>query len=133
MQDFSYEHDSVALTGQIARPSGKGPHPAVLVMHSALGITELECRRARDLAALGYVALAADMYGVGRQLSKEQAGRPFLKLQKHAGLCARESSRRLTRCAPSTTSTAHVSARSASASAVNVCWNWRAAVPMCDP
>jgi dienelactone hydrolase len=81
-QDFSYDHDGLSLVGQIARPSGRGPHPAVLVIHSALGIGELERRRARDLAALGYVALAADMYGAGRDLSKEEAGTQFLKLQK---------------------------------------------------
>jgi dienelactone hydrolase len=82
-QDFSYDHDGLSLVGQIARPSGRGPHPAVLVMHSALGIDDLVCRRARDLAALGYVALAADMYGAGRDLSKQEAGTQFLKLQKH--------------------------------------------------
>jgi dienelactone hydrolase len=79
-QDFAYEHDGLPLMGQIARPSGQGPHPAVLVMHSALGIDELVCRRAGDLAALGYVALATDMYGAGRQLTKEEAGKHFLGL-----------------------------------------------------
>jgi len=37
----------------------------VLVMHSALGLDDLVRSRAQDLAALGYVALATDMYGVG--------------------------------------------------------------------
>lgn len=32
--DFSYAHDGVSLTGQIAWPTGERPHPAVLVMHS---------------------------------------------------------------------------------------------------
>jgi hypothetical protein len=65
-QDFAYDRDGLMLTGQIARPSGAGPHPGVLVMHSALGLDDLVCRRTRDLAALGYIALATDMYGVGQ-------------------------------------------------------------------
>ena len=53
------------MTGQIARSSGNGSRPGVLVMHSALGLDDLVRSRAQDLAALGYVALATDMYGVG--------------------------------------------------------------------
>ena len=34
-------------------------------MHSAMGLDEQVRRRARDLAALGYVALATDMYAAG--------------------------------------------------------------------
>lgn len=49
-------------------------------MHSALGLDELERRRACDLAALGYVAVATDMFGEGRRLTKEEAGRYFLEL-----------------------------------------------------
>ena len=84
--DFAYEHDGLRLKGQIARPSGRGLHPAVLVMHSALGIDRLVCRRAGDLAALGYVALATDMYGAGRQLTKEEAGKHFLGLVENPDL-----------------------------------------------
>lgn len=51
-------------------------------MHSALGVDDLVCRRARDLADLGYVALATDMYGVGRKtMSKEEVGPLFLAVQ----------------------------------------------------
>jgi dienelactone hydrolase len=69
------------MTGQLARPSGAGPHPGVLVMHSALGLGEQVRDRARDLADLGYVALATDVYGVGGELSREDAGPHFLGLQ----------------------------------------------------
>jgi dienelactone hydrolase len=86
-QDFAYNHDGLMLTGQIARPAGDGPHRGVLVMHSALGLDDLVCRRACDLAALGYVALATDMYGVGRNpLSKEEVGPLFLALQESPDL-----------------------------------------------
>ena len=86
-QDFTSNHDGLTLTGQIATPSGHGPHPCVLVMHSALGLDDLVCRRARDLAARGYVALATDMYGVGpKPMSKEECGPPFLALQESPDL-----------------------------------------------
>src|SRR3954464_4269376 len=55
-------------------------------MHSALGIDEQMCRRASDLAALGYVALATDMYGAGLLQTMEQAGRHFLKLSQNPDL-----------------------------------------------
>ncbi len=67
LREFTYAHDGLALKGQLAVPDGPGPHPAVLVMHSALGLGELVCQRALDLAAMGYVALATDMYGLGRR------------------------------------------------------------------
>jgi dienelactone hydrolase len=63
LRPYAYSHDGVTLTGQLAEPTGPGPHPAVLVMHSALGQGPLERKRAQDLADAGYVALAADMYG----------------------------------------------------------------------
>lgn len=80
-RELRYDHDGLMLTGLLATPDGSGPHPAVLVMHSALGIDDDTCRRASDLAALGYVALAADMYGLGSGLTREQVGKPFLELQ----------------------------------------------------
>jgi dienelactone hydrolase len=62
-------------------------------MHSALGIGELECRRAGDLAASGYVALATDMYGAGRQLTKEESGSYFLELLQNPDLDEVDSAR----------------------------------------
>jgi dienelactone hydrolase len=129
-QDFAYEHDGLRLKGQIARPSGRGLHPAVLVMHSALGIDRLVCRRA-DLAALGYVALATDMYGAGRQLTKEEAGNHFLGLVENPDLLRARLVATFTTVRDLDRSKAHASPRSGSASAVNVRWNWRAAALRC--
>lgn len=86
LHEFGYDHDGLRLNGHLASPDGPGPHPAVLVLHSALGIDDDACRRAADLAALGYVALAADMYGKGRDLDREQMGRSFVELQTDPGL-----------------------------------------------
>ena len=49
----------------MAKPAGGGPFPAVLVMHNALGIGDHVREVAQRLAALGYVAVASDMYGGG--------------------------------------------------------------------
>jgi len=67
LSGFDYAHEGVTLKGQIARPAGPGPHPAVLVMHHAIGMGENELHRTRKLAEAGYVALATDMYGIGAE------------------------------------------------------------------
>lgn len=79
---FEYEHDGLVLKGQIARPAGPGPHPAVLVMHDAMGLGE-NCRnRAVALAQAGYVALATDMYGTGQAHPElEEHSKLFLDIQ----------------------------------------------------
>lgn len=43
------------------------PKPGVLVVHTFKGHTDFEVGKAFDLAKLGYVGLAVDMYGDGRQ------------------------------------------------------------------
>jgi len=48
--DFIHTHDGFTMTGQIAKPSGDGPHPGALVMHSALGLDDLVCRRVVNLS-----------------------------------------------------------------------------------
>jgi dienelactone hydrolase len=62
-------HGEVLLRGAVARPEGEGPFPAVLVMHSALGIRHMTQGIARNLAANGYVAVATDMYGADADIS----------------------------------------------------------------
>ncbi|PNA03224.1 dienelactone hydrolase family protein, partial [Pseudomonas sp. FW215-R3] len=44
----------------------KGPRPGVVVVHEFWGLNDYAKRRARDLAGLGYSALAIDMYGDGK-------------------------------------------------------------------
>lgn len=58
-------HEGAALKGKLIAPDGAGPHPAVLVMATAMGIGDLQIDAARRLAAQGYVALVTDMYGDG--------------------------------------------------------------------
>jgi len=58
-------HEGIGLEGLLARPTGVGPHPAVLVVHTAFGLGGHIPGIARKLAEQGYVALAVDMYGGG--------------------------------------------------------------------
>ena len=46
-----------------------GPRPGVLVAHAFGGQTAFDTGKAEDLARLGYVAIAIDMYGQGRRAS----------------------------------------------------------------
>ncbi|AOH83666.1 carboxymethylenebutenolidase [Sphingomonas panacis] len=45
--------------------------PGVLVVPNVLGQKEADIRKAEDLAALGYVALACDVYGQGKRTTRE--------------------------------------------------------------
>ena len=79
---YAYAHEGLALTGRLARPEGNGPFPAVLVMHDAIGLGRHVQESARRLAALGYVALCADMYGDAARTGDPQAYVPcFMALQ----------------------------------------------------
>jgi dienelactone hydrolase len=77
-RELSYRSASsdVVLAGYHASPEGDQLRPGVLVVHEWWGLNDYAKRRARELAALGYSALAIDMYGEGRQAADhEQAGR----------------------------------------------------------
>lgn len=79
LRTFEYTHDGQTLKGEIALPAGPGPHPAVLVMHHAIGMGENEMRRARMLAEAGYVALATDMYGIGSEAVPDKVYLPIFR------------------------------------------------------
>ena len=64
MEPMELEHEGTLLRGYVAPPEGEGPFPAVLVMHSAIGIAHgVNEPAARKLAAKGYIAVCTDMYG----------------------------------------------------------------------
>lgn len=62
-QAMQIEHAGVTLVGSEARPAGEGPFPAVLVMHSAVGLNDFYKSRPPLLAERGYLAVATNMYG----------------------------------------------------------------------
>lgn len=56
--------------------SVKEPRPGVLVTHDWLGVTDKTKEKAEELAKLGYVAFAVDIYGKGiRPTSPDEAGK----------------------------------------------------------
>jgi dienelactone hydrolase len=69
-----YKDGPTALEGYLAYPANAtGPRPLVLVVHEWWGLNDYAKGRARQLAELGYVAFAVDMYGKG-VLATDAAG-----------------------------------------------------------
>ena len=63
-EKVSYHVDDQKMIGYLAYPSSiKGKEEGVLVVHEWWGQTEYPRKRARQLANMGYVAFAVDMYG----------------------------------------------------------------------
>ena len=60
---YSDPVDGSTLNGYITVPEGEGPFPAVVIIHNADGINEYEETRAQMLSEMGFVGLAADVYG----------------------------------------------------------------------
>ena len=79
MERIELDHEGTRLCGYVAVPDTPGPAPALLVMHSALGIAHaVNERTARKFAALGYVAICTDMYGAHLEgASMEVTGEAF--------------------------------------------------------
>ena len=68
MNDIDYRDDAVLCRGFTAYDdTTSGKQPGVLVFHEGLGLGEHVMELARRVAKLGYVALAADMFGNRRQ------------------------------------------------------------------
>jgi dienelactone hydrolase len=68
MNDLDYREDTEIFRGLIAYDdTASGKQPGVLVFHEGLGLGEHIIERTRRVAKLGYVALAADMFGDRRQ------------------------------------------------------------------
>ena len=63
----TYISDGVTLKGIIAYDKNlKGKRPAVIVVHEWWGLNDYAKMRAHKLAELGYIAMAADMFGDGK-------------------------------------------------------------------
>lgn len=92
-----YQDGSVKLEGYLAYDDAKtGPRPGILVVHEWNGLGHYVKGRADQLAALGYVAFAADIYGKGvrpegfeackAESSKYYADRALLRRRVKLGL-----------------------------------------------
>ena len=83
-ENINFTLDSLNMGGYIVYDENiEGKRPAILVVHEWWGLNEYAKKRARELAALGYIAMAVDMYGNGQKADNpELAGKlsePFYK------------------------------------------------------
>ena len=63
----SYTLDGKTFIGYVTYDANnKDKRPAVLIVHEWWGLTDYPRKRAKQLAELGYVAMAVDMYGDGK-------------------------------------------------------------------
>jgi dienelactone hydrolase len=63
--DIEYEVAGLTMRGRLAVPDSDGPLAGVLIAHEGDGLDDYQRRRADELAALGYAALALDYHGDG--------------------------------------------------------------------
>lgn len=72
-QTVTFKSGTDTVSGFLVTPEGKGPFPAVLVIHEWWGLDEWIKDQARALAKEGYVALAVDLYRGKVTKSQEEA------------------------------------------------------------
>ncbi|WP_221412641.1 dienelactone hydrolase family protein [Fulvivirga lutimaris] len=77
-EEVSYSTDSVTMNGYIAYDKADtAKRPGILVVHEWWGHNDYSRQRADMLAELGYVALAVDMYGDGKEAAHPQDAMKF--------------------------------------------------------
>jgi len=86
--EVTYSDGVQQLKGYIAYDDAlSGMRPGVLVVHEWWGHNDYVRKRADMLAELGYVALAVDMYGDGKQADHpDEAGKFAAEVQKNMGV-----------------------------------------------
>ena len=84
----AYRDGDTVMEGYLAYDDTvKGKRPGVLVIHDWMGEGEFDRDVCRKLAAMGYVAFAADIYGKGiRPQNREEAGAAAGKYRSDRGL-----------------------------------------------
>ncbi|MFQ5537157.1 MAG: dienelactone hydrolase family protein [Gemmatimonadota bacterium] len=75
--DVHYVPGDTATTGYLAVPEGEGPFPALIIIHEWNGLVDRVRQVADNLAAEGYVTLAADLYE-GRTGASPQENRALV-------------------------------------------------------
>jgi dienelactone hydrolase len=75
-KNITYQAGGVECRGYLAWDDApQGNRPGVLVVHEWWGLNDYARRRADDLAKLGYIAFAADMYGEGKSTNHPNEAR----------------------------------------------------------
>jgi dienelactone hydrolase len=76
--EVSYNADTLTMKGYIANDvNATGKRPGILVVHEWWGHNDYARKRADMLAEMGYVALAVDMFGDGKQAAHPQDAMKF--------------------------------------------------------
>lgn len=99
LRTLEYKDDGTALEGYLGFDDAvKRKKPGVLVVHDWMGVGPYVEKRVRQLAELGYVALAADIYGKGVRpanmedaanlATRYKADRALMRSRARAGLKA---------------------------------------------
>jgi dienelactone hydrolase len=79
-REIDYRDENTVCKGYVAfDDSIAAPRPAVLVSHMVGGREEFVENKARQLAALGYVGFALDMYGEGRRGATLEESRALMR------------------------------------------------------
>ena len=94
---IEYKQGDAVLEGYLAYDDAvKGKRPSVLIVHEWMGVNPYVKKRAEQLAKLGYVAFAADIYGKGvrpknsdeaaAESKKYKTDRQLMRARVNAGL-----------------------------------------------
>lgn len=78
-KEVSYSSGQTALTGHLSYPLGQEKKlPAIMVVHEWYGLNNYAKKRAEELAKLGHVTLAIDMYGKGKNTGHPAQAKEFM-------------------------------------------------------
>lgn len=80
IKPIPYSHGEITLEGVLAWDDAvEGKRPGILVVHEWWGLNDYAQTRAKQLAELGYVALAVDMYGKGKVTTHADEARQWME------------------------------------------------------
>ncbi|MFW6112845.1 MAG: dienelactone hydrolase family protein [Thermodesulfobacteriota bacterium] len=95
-QPVHYQQNDTILEGYLAYDNAvSGKRPGVLVVHEFWGLNDFARQKAEEVAKMGYVALAVDMYGQGKVTRDPEKARrwadhvkssPLMRERAQAGL-----------------------------------------------
>src|SRR5947199_8872596 len=69
----AYKSGDESVSGELYTPAGKGPFPALIVIHEWWGLNDWVKEQAQKLSDQGYVALAVDLYRGKVATTREEA------------------------------------------------------------
>jgi dienelactone hydrolase len=79
-ENVNYTGDGITMNGFVVYDENKeGARPAVLVIHEWWGLNDYPKSRARQLAELGYIAMAIDMFGNGKTADNPDSAGKYIK------------------------------------------------------